>query len=278
MTRTAAVAVWVAAGVSIALVDSDPLSRAVVLAAAWVVLVRRRMAGRRLRPLAIGMGVLGTSAVVINGLVDHTGATVVLLVPSWVPVVGGPVTAEAFAYGASVALGLMAAVSVAAALSVVVEPSDLVDGLPRPLARTGVALGAALNLVPNVALSVRSITDAQRMRGWRPRGVRGLVDLAVPVLLDTIEQSMQLAESMESRGFGAGRRTSAVVHRRRGVDLVVGVGALLTLAGLVATRLAGWSGAWYPFPTVAAPSLALPLLAPPVALALLGLWVSPSPA
>ncbi len=278
MSRAGALGAWVLAAISVATADVDPLPRAVVLAGAWVLLARRRLPGRRLRPLGIGLVVAALSAVPINGLLVHTGANVLVSMPAWLPGIGGPITLEAFADGGGVALGLAAAVSAAAALSLVVDPADLVDALPGPLARTGVVLGAALNLVPTVAASARTISEAQRTRGWRPRGARGLADLVVPVLLDTIERSVTLAESMQSRGFGAGRRTSARAVVSRRADLLVGIGALGVIAGLVAGHLSGASGSWDPYPTLTVPSGSPALLVPAVALAVLGWWVTPAPA
>ncbi|MDA8073271.1 MAG: energy-coupling factor transporter transmembrane component T [Actinomycetota bacterium] len=274
MSRPAAVVVWVLAALAVAFFDTDPLAQAVVLIGAWALLARRRIEGRRLRSLAIGMGVLGTATVALNGLLSHTGATVVVVLPSWLLVAGGPVTAEGFASGASIALGLVTAVSVTAALSVVIEPTDLVDALPGALHHAGAALGAALNLVPVTAASVVAVREAQRLRGWRARGVRAMVDLAVPVLLGAIDRSVQLAESMEARAFGDGRRTRAAGGDRSRALVV------LAIAGLAAVAIAGVARAlgvadWYAYPVPTVPSVAPLALAPAVLIAALGAVLPP---
>lgn len=271
MTRPAAVGAWALAGLGISLAGTDPVAQAMVLVAAWVLIARRRVGDRRLRPLVIGLAVLGSVTVTANGLLDHTGATVLFTVPGWVPLIGGVVTAEAFAAGGAIALGLLAAVSVAATLSLVLEPADLVDALPPPLHRTGAALGAALNLVPATAASVVAVRDAQRLRGWQAGGPRALVDLAVPVLLGAIERSVQLAESMEARAFDSGRRTRAAAGRRDVRCAVIAAGALVVLAAVVAVRLGGVAGSWYAYPTPSAPPLTAGALVPALALAGLAL-------
>ncbi|MGH9055099.1 MAG: hypothetical protein ACRDYY_04430, partial [Acidimicrobiales bacterium] len=151
MSRAGAISLWVAAGLVMALAANDPVVRAIVLVAAWGVLARSRLPGRRLRPLALGVCLLALLTMVANALLSHTGTTVLAVLPGWLPLIGGTVTVEAFAYGAAIALGLAAAVSVTSVLSLVVDPADLVDALPRFLARTGAAVGSALNLVPAVA-------------------------------------------------------------------------------------------------------------------------------
>jgi energy-coupling factor transport system permease protein len=273
MSRAAVVAVWALAALVVALFDTDPLAQVIVLAGAWVLLVRRRSEGRRLRPLAIGLSVLGITTVAVNGLLSHTGATVVVTLPSWLPLVGGQVTAEGFASGGSIALGLVTAVTATASLSMVIEPADLVDALPGLLHHVGAALGAALNLVPATAASVVAVRDAQRLRGWRPRGVRAMVDLAVPVLLSAIDRSVQLAESMEARAFGDGNRTSLAGERSTGL-IVVAVAAAAA-AGLAAFARASGVAAWYPYPLPTVPSAAPLALAPAVLISLVGALVPP---
>lgn len=274
MSRPAAVVVWVLAALAVVFFDTDPIAQAVVLAGAWLLLLRRRVEGRRLRPLAVGLTVLGVLTVAVNGLLSHVGATVLVVLPSWLPLVGGPVSAEGFAEGGSVALGLVTAVSVTAALSVVIEPTDLVDALPGALHHLGAALGAALNLVPATVASVVAVREAQRLRGWRPRGVRAMVDLAVPVLLGAIDRSVQLAESMEARAFGVGPRTRAVVGERS-----AGSGALAA-AALAAAALAGVARAtgavdWYPYPVPTFPAVTVLALVPAVVVALAGVALPP---
>ena len=272
MTRPAAVGAWVAAGLVVALGSADPVPQAVVLAGAWWLLARRREPDRRLRPLALGLAVLAAITVLVNGLLAHVGATVVVVVPSWVPLVGGQLTTEGFIEGGAIALALVAAVSVTAVLSLVLEPADLVDALPRPLHRTGAALGAALNLVPATAASFVAVRDAQRLRGWRPKGPRAMVDLAVPVLLGAIERSAQLAESMEARAFGSGPRTSAADRERSGRAALVAALAAVSIVVLVVARLTG-GPARYPNPTPTVPAVTAGLLAPALLVAAAGLLV-----
>lgn len=277
MTRLAATACWVLAALAIALASDDPLTRALVLAGAWALLARRHVRGRRLRPLAVGIGMLGAATMAVNGLLSHTGTGVLVSLPGWLPLVGGQVTVEGFAYGADVALGLVAAVSAAAVLSLVVEPSDLVDGLPSVLARTGAAVGSALNLVPAVASSFVAVRDAQRLRGWRPRGPRAMVDLAVPVLLGAIERSVQLAESMEARAFGSGARTRLPAAGSGPANLAGVVLSALALAAFAGARLAGAGAGWYPYPSLSVPSWGLAALGPPALLAAAGLLLPACP-
>jgi energy-coupling factor transport system permease protein len=262
-----------------ALATNDPVVRVLVLVAAWILLARRLVPGRRLRPLAIGVVLLVLVTVAVNGLLSHTGATVMMTLPASLPLLGGPITVEGFVFGMGISLGLAAAVSVCAALSLVTEPTDLADALPSCLARSGAALGAALNLVPSLVASFVEVRDTQRLRGWRVRGARTLVDVVVPVLGGAIESSLQLGEAMEARAFGSRGRSgvATAVGKRSIADLVVGVGALAALSAFVALRVVGAIGVWYPYPTLGIPAYGLAAILPPLVLALVALALSESP-
>lgn len=248
-----ALAVWSLAGVTIALASGSPVYRVLVLLCALNVLVALRRPEVRLRALLTALLVAGAISIAITTLASHTGHHVLLVVASAIPVVGGQLTLEAVLFGASTGAGIAAAVLAATPLSLVVEPNALVDALPRTLARTGAAIGTALNLIPGIARSAMEIRDAQRMRGWRPRRVREWPDLAVPVVLTALEGSITLAEAMEARGYGSGARTHFIERRWQASDVAVACVSASAAVSFVALRIAGLIADWYPFPDVTLP-------------------------
>jgi energy-coupling factor transport system permease protein len=165
------------------------------------------------------------------------------------------------AFGASGGITIAAAILAAAPFSLVLASHEVMDALPAALSRTGVAIAASLNLVPAVATSFVQVTEAQRLRGWRPRGPRSWMEIVVPVVLTSVEGSIQLAESMEARGFGSGSRTAMTSTSLRRADWLLVAVSVMALAGFVVSHAAGWAAEWFPYPT-----LALPLIDPrPVA-------------
>jgi energy-coupling factor transport system permease protein len=248
---------WALSGVTIALATGNPVYRVLVLLCALNVVMALRRPGVSLRGLLIALVVAAAIAIVTTTLASHTGDHAFLVLPSGIPVIGGPLTLEAALFGLSTGIGIAAAVLAAAPLSLVLEPHALVDALPAALARTGAAIGTALNLIPGIARSATEIRDAQRMRGWRSRRVREWPDLAVPVVLTALESSITLAEAMEARGYGSGVRThytEEVWHRG---DVVVAVVAVVAAALFVALRIAGVISDWYPFPDATAPPVSI---------------------
>jgi len=259
-----AVAAWSAACLFIVLFTTNPAYKALVLAAA----IASLSAGaglHRMRGLLTGVALIAAVATFLNFVSAHLGDTVLFSLPPAIPAIGGPYTLETLAAGMSGGVTVGAAIIAAAPFSLMLASHDVMDALPSALSRTGAAIAASLNLVPSVASSFVQVTEAQRLRGWRPRGPRSWAEVVVPVVLSSVEGSIQLAESMEARGFGSGPRTSLERSPLKARDrILVGASAAAVLL-FVTARAAGWAADWYPYPT-----LALPAVSPiPIAASLL---------
>jgi len=258
--------VWSLAAVTVALVTDNPVYRGLVALVALNVLLTWLPPGRRVRPLAVAVLVAATLAALINLLAGHTGADVIARLPERLPLVGGPLTLESLAFGGAIGLGLVAALFSVAPLSLVLEPHDVVDAMPASLERTGIAVATSLNLVSGFGRTFTEVRDAQRMRGWKPAGLRSWNEVLVPVILTAIEDSVRLAEAMEARAFGAGRRTSYAASSFGAREAVVVAAALAAATLFVGLRIAGVAMDWYPYPTIS-----LPPIHPLLVLACLGL-------
>jgi energy-coupling factor transport system permease protein len=249
-----AVAAWSACCLFVVLSTTNPVYKVLVLAAAVSVLAAG--AGlRRIRALLVAVLLIGTFATLLNFVSAHLGATVLFGLPAQIPALGGPYTLEAMVFGTVGGITIAAAILSAAPFSLVLDSHEVMDALPAPLSRTGVAIAASLNLVPAVATSFIQVTDAQRLRGWEPRGPRSWMEVVVPVVLTTVEGSIQLAESMEARGFGSGARTTLTPHSLRRSDWLVVAASGVALGAFAVARATGWAADWFPYPTLTLPTI-----------------------
>jgi len=138
----------------------------------------------------------------MNALMAHTGNIVLFTLPLKWPIIGGNITLEAVVYGAVSGLSLWTLLLIFAAFNLAVDASQLLRVTPSFLYQAGVVTSIALTFVPQMLISAREIREAQRLRGHRFRGLRDLLPLFVPLLTTSLERAIQLAESIESRGFG----------------------------------------------------------------------------
>jgi energy-coupling factor transport system permease protein len=249
-----AVAAWSATCLFIVLSTTNPAYKAIVLIAALSALAVG-VGVRRMRGVLFGVLLISALAVLLNFISAHLGTTVLFEVPAQIPAVGGPYTLEALAFGASGAITIAAAVLSAAPFSLMLSSSEVMDALPAALSRTGTALATSLNLVPAVATSFAQVTEAQRLRGWRPRGPRSWMEIVVPVVLTSVEGSIQLAESMEARGFGVGHRTAARSTSFTRSDWLLVAASGLALAAFAVSHTAGWAADWFAYPTLTLPAI-----------------------
>lgn len=149
--------------------------------------------------------------------------------PSWAEGVsiGGPVTAEALITAgiAGARLGLI--VLCFGVANVVANPRDVLRALPGVFNEVAVAITVALCFVPELAHGIRRVRTARKLRGRPATGIAGMRGLAVPVLEDALERSMDLAASMGARGFG---RVRIVPSSRRSVLCgILAAGGILSL-------------------------------------------------
>jgi energy-coupling factor transport system permease protein len=142
----------------------------------------------------------------------------------------------------------------------VLEPHQLIDALPGRLQRTGAALAGSLNLVPGIARSFVGVREAQRLRGVSV-GRAGAGSVLVPVLLTAMESSVQLSEAMEARGYGSGPRTRYRSETWTFADVLAMTTAALAATVFLVGRAMGLALDWYPFPTLVAPAVSIPMVA-----------------
>ncbi len=166
-------------------------------------------------------------------LTSHHGAIVLFRLPETWPVIGGPITAEAFLYGLTGGLALITLLLAFATFNVAVDQARLLRMTPGFVYQAGVVAGIAVAFVPQMVASWQAIREAQQVRGHRVRGVRDLLPLLLPLLVTALERAMQLAESMEARGFG-GQAVVATRSQRLLNQLAILAGLGLLGGGMTA--------------------------------------------
>ena len=256
----------------VAMRTTNPLVLALVVGVAGWVVASRRTDAPWARSFALALRVGGVFIALrvllavafglrMSGTVLFTLPSVEL--PGWMAGVnvGGPVTVELLVRAGVEGLRLAAVIACFGAANALANPYRLLRSLPAVLYEMGVALTVSLAIVPQTVLAAGRVREARRLRGRAVRGLRGLRGLAMPVLEGALERSVDLAASMDARGYG----------RRR----AVGGGTALVATVALVVGLVGVGVGVYAVADVGAPRpLGLPVLAVGASLLAVGMVVS----
>jgi len=144
-------------------------------------------------------------------------------------------------------LHLAAIILAVAMANAVANPRKLLRAAPTALYEFATAAAVALNLAPQLVTSLFRVRRARALRG-ASSGLSGFGGVVVPVIEDAINKSLELAASMDARGFGrTGRqKPGALAASRAAIAL-----ALLLMATATYLLLAGHSEVWLPVTLVA---------------------------
>ncbi len=124
--------------------------------------------------------------------------------------------------------------------------TTLPEDLGNALVKMGVPyafafiLTSSMQFVPVISRKVHNVIDAQRSRGIRLErdlaSLRNYPALLAPLLIQSFKLSDELAEAMESRGFGRPGRTFMREYRLRAADWGVLLGAIAVLGAVWVMR------------------------------------------
>jgi energy-coupling factor transport system permease protein len=238
--RASVAALYCAALVTAAFLSSHPLVlvmlAATVLAAAWASGVTSRVA--RSLWLSLPMGV---AIVAVNALVTREGLTVLARLGDGGPLGELDITVEALAFGAKEALLLVVIVAVAALASAAIDPDEVLRAMRRVSFRSALTATIATRMVPLLALDARRIGDAQRCRP-QPAGRLAVMRA---ITANALDRSLDVAATLEVRGYGSARRPARIRHPLSRHDLAFGASAVAIIA-----LAAAWPAHYSYYPTI----------------------------
>jgi energy-coupling factor transport system permease protein len=249
--QPAAIAAYVGALILAAIVLVNPLQVTALLLLCLVVLWGAGR-GRAAWPYLKTALFIGGFLALLNPLISHGGSTVL-----WQFALGPltvSITLQGIVYGVTTALRIIAVITAFALFTLVLDPDDQLGLMSRLSFRTGLVLSLACRLLPVFSRDAARISDAQRARGVEldagPRRARvtARAPLLAALLSQSLERAVDIAASMEARGFGARGRTRWSHGRRwRTGDVVTTTVAAVAAAALVVGLVGGaFSYNFYP--------------------------------
>lgn len=159
--------------------------------------------------------------------------------PGWAEGVrlGGRVSAEGLMFALRDGMRLATLLICVGAANALANPARLLKSLPGALYEAGVAVVVAMTFAPHLLADVQRLRAARRLRGRGDKGVRAVLQVALPVLEGALERSVALAAAMDTRGYG---RSAAVARSVRLTTHGLMIGGLLGVCagsyGLLASQ------------------------------------------
>ena len=227
--------IWAACAATLVLTVRHPLYLTLVVLATWLVylgVARSALAAQSWRAL-LKLGLfIWLVTIPFQAFMIHQGRIVLFRLPVHWPLIGGPITLEAVAAGAVAGYALWTLLFVFATFNLAVDAAQLLRLAPPFLYHAGVVTSIALTFIPQMLAGAREIREAQRIRGHRFRGWRDSLPLVIPLLTTAFERAVQLAESMDARGFG-GELTGLTPRRLGRLRGLMVLSLVLFLAGMI---------------------------------------------
>ena len=154
-------------------------------------------------------------------------------------------------FSISMSLRLILSVVAFAILTFTVHPDDLLRILSRMGFKSMTGISIATRMYPTIAADSTAISDAMKARGVEfddgslVRRAKARAPVMMPLLMNSMERSMDIAEAMEARGFGTGKRTRYKDPPLRTADKLMMLSFLLAIPFGLAMFVMGYGNADY---------------------------------
>ncbi|MBQ3022496.1 MAG: energy-coupling factor transporter transmembrane protein EcfT [Clostridia bacterium] len=217
-----------------------PVSLGITLFSAifYIAVLKGRKAAYTSVISAIPVMLLGA---VINPLFSHEGITVITYFKS-----GNPLTAESIYYGLAAATMLTAVIIHFASYNEVMTSDKFIYLFGRIIPSLSLVISMTLRFVPTFIARLREIRAVQRTlgvtisEGSLLKRLRSAIRILSILVTWSLENAVETADSMKSRGYGLSGRTAYSIFRFERRDLI----AMLWMMSLVLVIFTGiYSGA-----------------------------------
>jgi energy-coupling factor transport system permease protein len=186
----------------------------------------------------------------INPAFNHAGMTILTYLPS-----GNPLTLESIVYGGAAACLLCAVMGWFYCYTKVMTSDKFVYLFGRVIPSLSLVLSMILGFVPRFARQFRMVRNAQRGIGCdmtngrlRDKMRHGFRIFSIMITW-ALENSVETADSMKSRGYGLPGRTAFSIYRFERRDFIALTGIFLFSAYVLIGALGGALTYWY-FPMI----------------------------
>ena len=218
-------------------------------ALAYAILLKGRKAARF---AVLGLLPMTALAALVNVAFNHEGMTILTYLPS-----GNPLTLESMYYGLAAAVMLASVVLWFSSYNEIMTSDKFVYLFGRVIPALSLVLSMALRFIPKFSAQMKTVSEAQACIGCDTKTGSPLKRLSNAVKIFSImvtwslENAIETADSMRSRGYGLPNRTTFSIYRFDERDKTAAAWLLFCGAYILSGWMAG--GAYFRYyPTVKA--------------------------
>jgi energy-coupling factor transport system permease protein len=238
-TRAGVGALWAAAIALAAILLDHPLALLTLLVAVLCAGAGAGV-GRLLARSMRAATIVWLPIVLVNVLVSRQGLTVFARLGDLGPFGQGDLTVEALVFGAVIALKVMLLILTTTLASLAIDPDEALRILRRLSFRSALTASLATRMIPVLAADAQRLAEAQRTRPLGPpRGSRGRLALLRAVVAGSLDRAMDVAATLEVRGFATARRAPRLSRPWSRHDIAFLASAVAILALALVGRLGG---------------------------------------
>jgi len=153
-------------------------------------------------------------AAVVNPAFNHEGMTILTYLPT-----GNPLTLESIVYGIAAAVMLASVITWFCCYTAVMTSDKFVYLFGRVIPALSLVLSMTLRFVPKFTAQLRVVSEAQRCvdrdvsNGSMLQRLKNAITIMSIMVTWSLENAIETADSMKSRGYGLPGRTAFSIYR-----------------------------------------------------------------
>ena len=171
--------------------------------------------GRKAVRFAVtGLLPMAVAAALVNPAFNHEGATILTYLPT-----GNPLTVDSMYYGAAAAVMLAGVLLWFTCYNQIMTSDKFVYLFGRIIPALSLVISMALRFVPKFKAQMKTVSDAQKCLGRDSetgsvlRRVGNAIKVFSIMVSWSLENAIETADSMRSRGYGLPGRTAFSIYR-----------------------------------------------------------------
>lgn len=184
----------------------------------------------------------------LNPLFNHQGITILTYFPS-----GNPLTLESILYGIAAAVMVISVIVWFSCCNKIMTSDKMIYLFGRIMPSLSLILSMTMRFVPRFIRDTKKVCDAQRgigydiSKGKITERIKTAIKILSAMLTRALENGVDTADSMKSRGYGTKKRTAFSIFRfdRRDLSALI---FILLLGAHIIWGVATGEIQWYYFP------------------------------